>query len=304
MKISTNEYFQKMSKYMTDQQSNIAQTQLKLAKGDALAQPSENTQLATSSLNLSSTIKRQESYISNLKLLDMKFSQTETLGIAARDQVTRIKELLIRSANGTYSDEDKKIMAFEISQIKDDLLNIVNSTDSSGNYMFSGIKNRTIPYYKDEQGLIQFQGDNTAVYIQVGPGQSMRSNATPEDIFPSFRRKGSDTVVQVFRALEDMGAAIKGDDSAAIQKGLADIDIIGNNLDSFITSLGARRNIIETRIDVSQDRILAMSELYSSYRYLDYGKAVSSLSSQMLSLEAAQSSIAKVSQLTLFNYIK
>jgi flagellar hook-associated protein 3 FlgL len=304
MKISTNEYFQKMSKYMTDQQSNIAQTQLKLAKGDALAQPSENTQLATSLLNLSSTIKRQESYISNLKLLDMKFSQTETLGIAARDQVTRIKELLIRSANGTYSDEDKKIMAFEISQIKDDLLNIVNSTDSSGNYMFSGIKNRTRPYYKDEQGLIQFQGDNTAIDIQVGPGQSMRSNSTSEDIFPSFRREGSDTVVQVFRALEDMELAVNNSDSAGIQKGMADINIIGNNLDAFIVSLGTRRNIIESRIDVSQDRILAMNKLYSNYRDLDYGKAVSTLSSQMLSLEAAQSSIAKVSQLTLFNYIK
>jgi len=108
MKISTNEYFQKMSKYITDQQSNIAQTQLKLAKGDALAQPSDNTKIATSSLNLSSTIKRQESYVSNLQLLDMKLSQTETLSVAARDQVTRIKELLIRSANGTYSNEDKK----------------------------------------------------------------------------------------------------------------------------------------------------------------------------------------------------
>jgi len=304
MKISTNEYFQKMSKYITDQQSNIAQTQLKLAKGDALAQPSDNTKIATSSLNLSSTIKRQESYVSNLQLLDMKLSQTETLSVAARDQVTRIKELLIRSANGTYSNEDKKIMAFEISQIKDDLLNIVNSTDSSGNYIFSGIKNRTRPYYKDEQGLIQFQGDNTAIDIQVGPGQSMRSNSTSEDIFPSFRREGSDTVVQVFRALEDMEIAVNNSDSAGIQKGMADINIIGNNLDAFIVSLGTRRNIIESRIDVSQDRILAMNKLYSNYRDLDYGKAVSSLSSQMLSLEAAQSSIAKVSQLTLFNYIK
>jgi len=304
MKISTNEYFQKMSKYITDQQSNIAQTQLKLAKGDALAQPSDNTKIATSSLNLSSTIKRQESYVSNLQLLDMKLSQTETLSVAARDQVTRIKELLIRSANGTYSNEDKKIMAFEISQIKDDLLNIVNSTDSSGNYIFSGIKNRTRPYYKDEQGLIQFQGDNTAIDIQVGPGQSMRSNSTSEDIFPSFRREGSDTVVQVFRALEDMELAVNNSDSAGIQKGMADINIIGNNLDAFIVSLGTRRNIIESRIDVSQDRILAMNKLYSNYRDLDYGKAVSTLSSQMLSLEAAQSSIAKVSQLTLFNYIK
>jgi len=304
MKISTNEYFQKMSGYITDQQSNIAEIQLKLAKGDALAQPSDDSKIATLSLNLSSTIKRQESYISNLQLLDMKLSQTESLSISARDQITRIRELLIKSSNGTYSDADRKVMAFEVAQIKDDLLDMVNSTDASGNYMFSGIKNRTIPYYKDKDGVIQFQGDNTSINIQVAPGQSMRSNFTSEDFLPSFRREGSNTMVQVFRAIEDIEAAIENSNFVNIERGIADIDIIGSNIDAFVVSLGTRRKIIESRIDISQEKILTINKLYSNYRDLDYGKAVSSLSSQMLSLEAAQSSIAKVSQMTLFNYIK
>ena len=304
MKISTNEYFQKMAGYITEQQSNIAQSQLKLSKGDSLSSASENTRVATASLSLKSAVERQEGYVSNLKLLDMKLNETEVLAISARDQLTRIREILIRSANQTYSDQDRAVMGREISLIKDNLLSMMNSTDSSGNYLFSGIKNRTKPFQKNEEGIIEFLGDNSAVNIQVGPGQSMRSNSNSQDIFPSFRRDGSGAVVEVFAAIESMEAAVTSCNMAAIQTGLADIDVIAHSVDSFIVSVGARRKIIESRIDVAEERKLAMTTLYSNYRDLDYGKTVSILSSQVLALEAAQSSIAKVSQLTLFNYIR
>ncbi|MGA1741594.1 MAG: hypothetical protein ACO4AC_05445 [Pseudohongiellaceae bacterium] len=304
MKISTNEYFQKMAGYITEQQSNIAQSQLKLSKGDSLSSASENTRVATASLSLKSAVERQEAYVSNLKLLDMKLNETEVLAISARDQLTRIREILIRSANQTYSDQDRVVMGREVSIIKDNLFSMMNSTDSSGNYIFSGIKNRTKPFQKNEEGIIEFLGDNSPVNIQVGPGQSMRSNSNSQDIFPNFRRDGSGAVVEVFAAIESMEAAVASSNMAAIQTGLADIDVIANGVDTFIVSVGSRRKIIESRIDVAEERKLAMTTLYSNYRDLDYGKTVSILSSQVLALEAAQSSIAKVSQLTLFNYIR
>jgi len=37
---------------------------------------------------------------------------------------------------------------------------------------------------------------------------------------------------------------------------------------------------------------------------LDYASAITKMNQQMLSLEAAQSSFSKISQLTLFNFLK
>jgi flagellar hook-associated protein 3 FlgL len=37
---------------------------------------------------------------------------------------------------------------------------------------------------------------------------------------------------------------------------------------------------------------------------LDYAKAITEMNKQVLSLEAAQSSFAKISQLTLFDYLR
>ena len=42
----------------------------------------------------------------------------------------------------------------------------------------------------------------------------------------------------------------------------------------------------------------------SDVQDLDYAKAIAMMNKQMLSLEAAQSSFAKVSQLSLFQYLR
>jgi flagellar hook-associated protein 3 FlgL len=49
---------------------------------------------------------------------------------------------------------------------------------------------------------------------------------------------------------------------------------------------------------------LRYQELLSNAEDLDYATAVTKLSAQMLSLEAAQASFAKISQLNLFNYLR
>jgi flagellar hook-associated protein 3 FlgL len=52
------------------------------------------------------------------------------------------------------------------------------------------------------------------------------------------------------------------------------------------------------------DTKLRYQELLSNAEDLDYATAVTKLSAQMLSLEAAQASFAKISQLNLFNYLR
>jgi flagellar hook-associated protein 3 FlgL len=44
--------------------------------------------------------------------------------------------------------------------------------------------------------------------------------------------------------------------------------------------------------------------MLSQVEDLDYATAVTELSAELLSMEAAQSSFAKISQLSLFNYIR
>jgi len=49
---------------------------------------------------------------------------------------------------------------------------------------------------------------------------------------------------------------------------------------------------------------LNLKTTLSNVEDLDYAAAITKMNQQMLSLEAAQSSFAKMSQLNLFNYLK
>ena len=75
------------------------------------------------------------------------------------------------------------------------------------------------------------------------------------------------------------------------------------HLGSQIVDLGVRQNLISQRQDIAADKQIIYENLLSEAQDLDYSKAITQLSADMLALEAAQSTFAKVSQLTLFNFI-
>jgi len=71
-----------------------------------------------------------------------------------------------------------------------------------------------------------------------------------------------------------------------------------------IADVGTRMNTVQNQQDILADNKLRYQALLSNAEDLDYAKAVTELSAEMLSMEAAQASFAKISQLSLFDYIR
>ena len=62
--------------------------------------------------------------------------------------------------------------------------------------------------------------------------------------------------------------------------------------------------VVEQQTSVAEDTTLSLKTTLSNIEDLDYASAITQMQKQMLALEAAQSSFAKISQLSLFNYIR
>ena len=71
-----------------------------------------------------------------------------------------------------------------------------------------------------------------------------------------------------------------------------------------LADVGSRLSVADSQRDILADAKLRYKALLSNTEDLDYASAVTQLSAELLSLEAAQSSFAKISQLSLFNYIR
>jgi flagellar hook-associated protein 3 FlgL len=308
MKVSTNHYFMKLGKHLSEQQSDIALLQAKLATGDKMVTPGSEPRIAARSLELTSIIKKQDGFLDNLSRLEGRLMQEESVVTTMRSLVTRMQELNIRAASDTYSGQDRQAMALEMQGYRDEMLALSNSADPDGNYLFAGIRNSTRPFVENQQGQVIYQGDATATRIEVDRGHTMRINTTRDDFLPDLVRDANDpgapNRVGVFAVFDDLIAAVNQQDSAGIQRGLAELGKVASSLDQYTVDIGLRRGLVETKTEITEQRKLAMSTLLSRERDLDYATAVTELSSHMLALEAAQSTIAKISQLTLFSYLR
>lgn len=112
--------------------------------------------------------------------------------------------------------------------------------------------------------------------------------------------------------LEDFVLALRtnGDnvvDKQALAKQLATtLTNLGNAQTSMLetrSSVGARLNLVDATLVSNEDTKLAIEETRSKLEDLDYAAAISQLTQESFILEAAQASFARVSKLSIFNYI-
>jgi len=70
------------------------------------------------------------------------------------------------------------------------------------------------------------------------------------------------------------------------------------------SNIGSGLKSIDQQNSVIEDTVLNLTTTLSAVEDLDYTQAITKMNQQMMALEAAQSSFAKISQLSLFNFIK
>jgi flagellar hook-associated protein 3 FlgL len=84
-------------------------------------------------------------------------------------------------------------------------------------------------------------------------------------------------------------------------------DNLSNALDNVLTvrsSVGSRLQQLDSLDSDGQDRDLQLSQTLSSLQDLDYTKAITQLTQQNVTLQAAQQSFVKIQGLSLFDYLK
>jgi flagellar hook-associated protein 3 FlgL len=124
---------------MNELQNRIAeQTRIGELRDDPVA--------ASHSVRYQSLIERLTRYTKNVGVVQSNYSLTEDYLRSANDLVHRIRELAIQGANGTYSKDQKQMMAVEIDQFLNELVEVANARSADGQALFSGDKIDSLPF--------------------------------------------------------------------------------------------------------------------------------------------------------------
>ena len=307
MQISTNLMFDRALAQMGVTQDRLSKTQTQLSTTKQINKPSDAPDQAATITRLKSAIDRQNAYVSTINSVKDKLSQQETAASNATDVLTRLKELTIQAANDTYSGVDRKSIDLEVMQLRDQLLSLANTQDVNGNFIFSGSRVGKQAFATDENGKLVYQGDQTVSATGVGDQSAVdinRSGTNPFDKIVRLDENNKKMAVGFFQVIDDLSAALQSNNSGDIKRAVGEMTTLQQGLSDSLASIGAATNKIDNQASLAEENVLRMKSTLSQVEDTDYTEAITKMNKDILALQAAQSSFAKIAQLNLFDYIK
>ena len=310
MKISTRVQFDRGSTTMSKLQNELATSQAQISSQKQVLNPSDAPSQTATILRINSLIDRQTSYGKTIDSLQGRLDNENTTLSSASDVIIRIKELAIQASNGTQGVATRQIIATEMTGLRDQLLSLANSTDTTGNYIFAGSQVRTQPFSANSAGAVTYSGDQTRMRVEIGEQRTVPINRPGSSVFVRVVRSesdGSSSGVGFFQALDDLIAAVKtpgASGASGMKRGLTEVDALHQGLVMAQADAGTDMQVLAQQGVVLDDTKLNLKTVLSNVADLDMASALTQMQKQILSLEAAQSSFAKISQLTLFSYLR
>lgn len=306
MKISTNLMFDRATDRMIKVQQRLNATQAQLADGKQILAPSDAPEQVAAIQRLNTEIGKQQGHLGTLTIALNRFDAEEVAISSAFDVMARIKELTLAAANDSAGPAGMSAIAQELHGLRDEMRSLANMRDDSGNYLFAGTTVNTRPYV-EENGSIVFRGDQTQTEIPAGVERDVVFSRSGSDVFVRVKRDGEG--VSFFNALDDLVNAVDPQTAGAtgnadIDRGLAELEQMTKNLTIALAAVGSDQSVVVRQQEMIESDVLRLQSSLSDIQDLDYTEAVTKMSKDSLALQAAQASFAKISQMSLFDYIR
>lgn len=310
MTISTSYLFDRAAQQMSNVQSRVVKSQAEVASGKQVQRPSDAPEQAALIQRYKSLLARHENYISNMGLVKARLDVESGAIDSVVNLMFRAKELVVQASNDSVSASDRQSIATELQGLRDQILSLANSQDNNGNYLFAGSRVGQPAFAvpaDDPTASPVYQGDRTRMGVMIGDQRSLPINRAGADVFNRVVRtdgQGNSQGVEFFQSLDNMIQGVKSSSQSAMQRGNKELDGLLDGLLQAQANVGTDMSILEQQTFTLEDTLATFKASLASAEDLDYSKAITLMNKQMLSLEAAQSSFAKISQLSLFNYLR
>lgn len=302
MQISTGQFFKSQTENLAELKTNVAKMQQQIATGKQIEVPSDNPVAFSDAARLKHQLAKLDQYERNITNLMQRMQTEESTLADATNILTRIQELSIQGSNDTYSPEDRRTIAGEISQLRDSLVQLANVKDSAEQSVFGGYSGNVAPFQQDEQGVVTFIGDTNVQRVEIADGVETDANGNGFSIFMQVAVPGKAGVSSVFKLIGDVVEKLKQGKSCSGE--LSGVTASLDQINNAQMLAGTRLSKVTRQQESLASAQLQAKTMLSTVEDTDIEKVVTELKQKMLSLEASQASFMKIADLSLFNYMR
>ncbi len=183
MRISTNDLYQRTGTNFNHQESQLYNIQAKISTGKRILEPSDDPIGSTQALNLRHETSMIQQYQRNIDVASNSLEYEDAVLDSIEKIYQRVRELTIQAGNGSLTNLDRNSIAAELEERLDELLDLVNSRNANGDYIFSGFDIDKQAVIRDINGNYVFQGDEGQKSIIVGSGSLVNVTDSAKAVF-------------------------------------------------------------------------------------------------------------------------
>lgn len=194
MRVSTSQFFSTSVNAMLDNQSTLSKTQLQLSTGRKILTPSDDPTGSDQILNLTQLVDNTTQYQRNADMAKSRQQLEESTLGSAGDLLQRVRELAVQANNDSQTPDTRKAIAQELRQLRSQLIQLANTHDTNGDFLFSGFNGKIQPFAETASGQVQYSGDQGTRYLQIGPTQVVADSDPGSAVFQGARN-GNGTFV-------------------------------------------------------------------------------------------------------------
>jgi flagellar hook-associated protein 3 FlgL len=183
MRISTLQSFNKGLNSILDNQSSVNKTQQQVSTGRRVLTPADDPIAATKILQLQQDNALREQYDKNLTAAENRLKLEETQLDGITDNMERLKELTVQAGDGSLTQADRQAIAAEVREILGSMVDLMNSKDAGGEYIFAGFKGGTEPFQRNDTGRYDYKGDEGQRFLSIGSSTNVATGDNGKRIF-------------------------------------------------------------------------------------------------------------------------
>ncbi|SHI19142.1 flagellar hook-associated protein FlgL [Pollutimonas bauzanensis] len=182
MRISSTLFFQTGLNSINAQQSDLMHLYQQVASGQRMVTPADDPLAAAQAINISQSQSLNARFAANRDVAKTNLGTAENALNSVTTLMQDVKTRLVEAGNGTLSDADRATLSNVLISARSNLLGLANSTDGSGQYLFSGAQGGTAAF-QEVGGRIVYMGDTGQRKIQADQTRQIPGSDVGSDIF-------------------------------------------------------------------------------------------------------------------------
>lgn len=273
------------------------------ASGQNVNQPSDDPLSSRTLVDVADKIRAIDQHASNIDKANswLQITNTGLEGMASiiNQAVNVANKINTGSTDATIRQDANN----QLNELKKQFVDMAN-TQYGDVYVFGGANNLVPPFNKTDN---TYAGDSTQLSVEVAQNTDQSLNITGDRLVKGTGTSPSYGVVDILKTFDDLIAAVGDQNTAsnvtAINQGNIDMQSGAKQVNIATSDVLSRTTRLANMKSLNDNNRNTLLTITTNIQNVDLSKLGVELSNQKTAFEAALSTTAKVSQLSLLNYL-